>query len=342
MKVIILANKMYEAVLKDEKAVNTVINDGSIHYKQDGEDVKVTPRTARLLLKRGIVQSPHDFECATKGCHAPVTCCSFRPYNKKDTYYMTPPEQRNLHIEACHYHVSQTQTYSEKEAQKQYEIDKGKRIVSTFDIHKGFEGTASSKSQDNVAVTKSEDSEDSETLTRNVYNHNQDNDGIRKVKSDIKFKSVREYVELFYQDPEAIIVSPDTGKSIKNKYLYTSISNNKLYSDVKPTDYFRIYKAEITLRPMKNGDFVGWIKPNVEINGQSLQPSIFLNKQFIKSQYPTKFEEYQTDGFIKCDIYLSYKLYFDENNSYLNFAQFGTGNQLKSNAHNIKYNIYLV
>jgi hypothetical protein len=333
---------MNEAVLKKVEAVNRVVNDGSIHYTENGDDVKVTPRTAKLLLEKGIVQSPHDFECATKGCHAPVTCCSFRPYNKKDTYYMTPPEQRNLHIETCQHSVSQTQIYAEKETQKQYELDKGKRIVSNFNIHKGFEGTASSKSQPTVTVTKSEDSENDETLTRNVYSKPQDNESTRKVKSDIKLKSVREHVELLYQDPEALVISPDTGKSIKNKWLFTSITNNKLYSDVKPTDYFRIYKAEITLRPMKNGDFIGWIKPNVVIKDQSLQPSLFLDKEFIENQYPSKFEEYQTDGYIKCDIYLSYKLYFDEKNSYLNFAQFGTENKLTSKASNINYNIYLV
>lgn len=337
-----MANKMHEAVLKDLNATNTVINDKSIHYKQTNDGVKVTPRTARILLKRGIVQNPHDFECATEGCHAPVTCCSFRPYNKKDTYYMTPPEQRNLHIEACMHHINQTQAYDEKETQKQYELDKGKRIVSTFDIHKGFEGTASSENKEPLAVSKSENNEDDTTLTRNVYNNKQDNEGTRKIKSNIRFKSVRDYVELFYQEPEALIVSPDTGKSIKNKYLYTSITNNKLYSEVEPTDYFRIYKAEITLRPMKNGDFVGWIKPNVEVEGQSLQPSIFLDKAFIETQYPSKFEDFQTYGFIKCDIYLSYKLYFDEKNSYLNFAQFGTGNKLTSKTPNIKHNIYLV
>ncbi|MEX2935946.1 hypothetical protein [Staphylococcus saprophyticus] len=339
-----MTKKIIEAVITDANATKDVIDDGSVHYTNcdyDGK-IKVKPRAAKELLKRGIVQSPHDFECTTKGCHAPVTCCSYRPHNKKDTYFMTPPEQRKLHTQECDHHIDHTQGYDEKESQKQYELTKGKRIVSTFNHNRGFEGTASRKNQETIAVTKNDDNESDTTLKKNVYRNQKESSSISKVQSEIKFKSVRDYVELYYQDPEAVIVSPDTGKAIKNKYLFTSIANNKLYKDVKESDYFRIYKAEITFRPVKNGDFIGWIKTKIEIDGQYLQPSLFLDKQFIEKDYPSKFEEYQENGFIECDIYLSYKLFFDEENSYLNFAQFGTDKKLTSKTPNLEYNIYLV
>lgn len=326
----------------NQELIRELIKNGELtNVEYDDGKISIPPETAKWLMQKGIIKDPHDFVCSTNGCNTPITCCSFRPANKKTTYYMTPKEKRDLHIEECKYHVSHIYKSNEKKSNSTYKFEKDNKVVTTFNRETGFVKTASKSNNETSVITKTSSNDDSQQNT-NVYKSNNTNQNKRTINTSVECENVKDHVELLMYDPECLVESPDTGKLIPNKALFTSMKNNKFFNDVTSSDYFRIYKGDMTIRQMQSGDFIGWLDNEVVINEQTFKPSIFLTEEFIENNYPTKYEEYKDKSSINCKVYLTYYYFLDEEKNFLNFAQFGTGRKLTSRTPYIEDNIHLI
>lgn len=300
----------------------------------------IPPKEAKKLLLNNHIYDPHDFVCATENCNAPITCCSYDKNKKKRTYYMSSSKKIDLHKEHCKHSVKYVHKAKEVESHLSYILEKSEEIKIKVNSKNGFGRTASQSSKNKV-VKYTEDSEQTTQPTKKSYKTNKNNSN-RIVKTANEYMdSVKNCVALYKENEETIIKSPDTGKYIAIKYLFTSMKNNKLYRDLASKDLFRIFKDKVILRSTKNGDLVGYLDSEIKINDEKYKPSIFFSEKFMENNYPDKYEEYQNNGYVKCFIYTTYRLYLDEKNNYLNFADFNHGNKLTSSTTNLEHNVYL-
>lgn len=317
------ANEAVQEYLKNER--------GNKSFDIEAEE-------AKELLNHNIVSHQSDFICATEGCEAPITCCSYREINKKAPYFRNHNEKVNKHSENCTHHPEnyeyENQNIDEKE--KKYTDVKSKKIKSDFSSKTGFEPIRTSIKK------KSDENSDS------IVNDTEVKTRSRKTSDQQKYRQVSEHratlkyhAEMFESEPDMLIVSKDTNKEIPIRYLFRSIERNTLF-DKNNEELSYIYHGEAWITEQSDTTYrINFVK-KVKINDQEMKPSLFVKIKDVKTINKEVVEALKEKSSLKCTVYITYKLYIHTSNEkeYLNFAEFKTGERLTENTKYLKQNIY--
>lgn len=293
---------------------------------------------AKELLNHNIVSHQSDFICATEGCEAPITCCSYREINKKAPYFRNHNEKVNKHSENCTHHPEnyeyENQNIDEKE--KKYTDVKSNKIKSDFSSKTGFEPIRTS-------IKKKSDE-----ISDSIVNDTEVKARSRKTSDQQKYRQVSEHratlkyhAEKFENEPDMLIVSKDTNKEIPIRYLFRSIERNTLF-DKNNEELSYIYHGEAWITEQSDTTYrINFVK-KVKINDQEMKPSLFVKIKDVKTINKEVVEALKEKSSLKCTVYITYKLYIHTSNEkeYLNFAEFKTGERLTENTKYLKQNIY--
>lgn len=306
--------------------------------KRGNKSFDIEALEAKELLNNNIVSHQSDFICATEGCKAPITCCSYKKSNKKAPYFRNHYERENKHIKDCSHHPEnyEYKNQSHDDKKKKYTDVKSNKVKSEFSSKTGFEPikTSSKKQRDENSVSIDNDIE---VKTRS-----------KKTSEQQKYRRVSEHratlqyhAEMFESEPDMLIVSKDTNREIPIRYLFRSIERNTLF-DKNNEELSYIYHGQAWITKQSDTTYrINFVK-KVKINDQWMKPSLFVKIKDVKTINKEVVEALKEKSSLKCTVYITYKLYIHTSNEeeYLNFAEFKTGDRLTENTKYLKQNIY--
>lgn len=294
---------------------------------------------AKELLNNNVVSHQSDFVCATEGCTAPITCCSYKRMNKKAPYYKNHYEKQNKHAEHCMYHPNKYEYREQKvdDKNKKYIDRKNNKVISRFSSRNGFEPPKSSnKKQGNDSSISN--STEIESRTRSIKGSNQKR--YRKISENKT--SLQYHAEMFESNPNMMIVSYDTGREIPIEYLFKSIQRNTLF-DKNSEELSYIYYGDAWVNEQDDTTFRINFIDEININEKQMKPSFFVKINDLKSVNKEVLEAFKQKSNLICRVYITYKFYIHSSKGveYLNFAEFVTGARLSENTKHLKHNIYM-
>lgn len=299
-------------------------------------DIEATE--AKELLNNNIVSHQSDFICATEGCKAPITCCSYKKSNKKAPYFRNHYEKENKHSENCSHHPEnyEYENRSPDEKKKKYTDIKSNKVKSDFSSKTGFEPIRTS------VKNKSDENSDSNGNNTEVKTRSSKTSNQQKYRQVSEHRATLKYhVEKFESEPDMLIVSKDTNKVIPIRYLFRSIERNTLF-DINSEELSYIYYGKAWITEQSDTTYrINFIN-DVDIHDEKMKPSLFVKIKDVESINEEVVDAIKKVSSLKCTVYITYKLYIHTSydKEYLNFAEFKTGERLTENTKNLKHNIY--
>lgn len=318
-----------KAIPTDEEAISYL-------KSNNNGNLTITAHFAKKLYPDYIKGNKH-FICPTSGCNAPITCRSIRHDSLNSPTFQNQKTSENLHIEGCTRgpdYKGDISINGEANEDKFKHI-KNDELVSDLILGRGFVEDQKVGTQNENSQLKKESKYNSTKISKNESLKN------KKVRNHLG--TLQSHVELYEYNENERIFSQTSKKFIPIKFMFKSISNNKLFKDIKSNKYIFIYYGKAYLNKQEDDKVRIQFKNSVRVNQERFKPSFFIELSYLENEYSEIYEEFINGDASLFNIYTTLPFIIKENNdqTYLNLSSFVKENVLFHTDEELKRNIYI-